>query len=125
MRFVTLITVLALAGPSRAMAAECDGSGNQMELNACAARDYAASDVLLNQTYRKMTTRLRQHSQSKRDAELLKIAQRAWLTFRDAQCAFVGDEYEGGSAKSMIVNTCLRQITLQRVKELEASLEGP
>lgn len=125
MRLIAAIMVLALGGPAQAMTAECDGTGNQMELNACAAREYQKSDARLNQTYRKVTAHLRLHPQSKRDAELLTIAQRAWLTFRDAQCAFVGDAYEGGSAQPMMMTTCLSEITLQRVKELETTLEGP
>lgn len=125
MRSIAAIVILALAGSARAMGAECDGSGNQTELNACAAREYAASDVLLNQTYRKVTADLGLHPQIKRDAGLLTTAQRAWLTFRDAHCVLVGNAYDGGSVQPLVVNTCLTEITLQRVKQLETILGGP
>lgn len=125
MRSIAAIVILSLAGSAQAMGAECDGSGNQMELNACAAREYGASDMLLNQTYRKVTANLSLHPQSKRDAELLTTAQRAWLTFRDAYCVLVGDAYDGGSVQPFVVNTCLSEITLQRVKQLETILDSP
>ena len=125
MRSIAAVVVLTLAGSARAMGAECDGYGNQMELNACAAREYGASDVLLNKTYRKVTANPSLHPQSKRDAELLTTAQRAWLTFRDAHCALVGNAYDGGSVQPLVVNTCLSEITLQRVKQLETILGGP
>jgi uncharacterized protein YecT (DUF1311 family) len=45
--------------------------------------------------------------------------QRAWLKFRDANCAFY-DDPDGGTLARVLSNECMMTQTAQRAQELEA-----
>ncbi|MNB92386.1 hypothetical protein D3C75_394890 [compost metagenome] len=104
-----LIAGAALLLSSQALADECTNATTQSEMNACSARQYQAADKKLNQTYQAASKRA---DTAQRD--LLKRAQQAWITLRDADCAFVGSSTEGGSIQPMIVNLCLAEKTSER-----------
>ncbi|MDX7780227.1 lysozyme inhibitor LprI family protein [Aeromonas hydrophila] len=55
----------------------------------------------------------------------LKTAQRAWITFRDAQCRYEAGVYEGGSIDPLVHSSCLTKLTEQRTKDLIAQLDQP
>ncbi|WP_259236807.1 lysozyme inhibitor LprI family protein [Aeromonas sp. BIGb0445] len=55
----------------------------------------------------------------------LKSAQRAWLTFRDAQCRYEAGVYDGGSIAPLVHSSCLTNLTEQRTKDLIALLDQP
>jgi uncharacterized protein YecT (DUF1311 family) len=109
-------TVLAFAVgcivSSGAASAACPGE-TQMEMNACAGLAYEQADKLLNQVYRKLD----------RTAELV-AAQRAWITFRDAECTYQASAYEGGSMQPMVYAGCLQSLTEDRIEQLEQAAEG-
>jgi len=46
-------------------------------------------------------------------------SQRAWLAFRDAQCAIEGGEYAGGSMQPMVRSGCLARLTRERTAQLK------
>jgi len=92
-----------------ALADECDKATTQLELNTCSAQQYQAADKKLNQTYQAAVKRAAAPQQ-----DLLKKAQQAWITLRDADCAFIGSGTEGGSVQPMIVNQCLAEKTVER-----------
>lgn len=50
--------------------------------------------------------------------EKLKIAQRAWLAFRDANCACQAFEMQGEAIYPAIHYGCLAQMTRQRSQEI-------
>ncbi|WP_369051545.1 lysozyme inhibitor LprI family protein [Burkholderia gladioli] len=63
------------------------------------------------------------------DAELgepgktrLKEAQRRWLAWRDAQCAFEASSVDGGSAAPMVTSQCLDQLTQAQTRLLDSHL---
>ena len=94
---------------------ECDYSGNQSQMNACAERDYAIADKELNQIYKQLMSAL---------AEPKKIAlqkqQRSWLKDRDPKChKEADDEAEGGSMWPMVYQSCRAKSTQERVKVLK------
>ncbi len=108
------ISVAAIAGPP-------DCAGSQQDMNRCASATLAAEDAELNQRYQ---AALNQAT----DAEarrMLQAAQRAWLAFRDANCAWHGDAGRGGSIRPMLEASCAEHITRQRLLELNAGLEEP
>jgi uncharacterized protein YecT (DUF1311 family) len=81
----------------------------------CAGEDYKAADALLNQTYREI--------EKDSDADtlhLLKTAQRAWLAFRDAECAYATADIAGGSMQPMLLSMCLAKLTEKRTRQLRA-----
>ncbi|MER9295032.1 lysozyme inhibitor LprI family protein [Mesorhizobium sp. M0621] len=115
-RFFLSACLVLLAGASAARAQECDRSddGQQM-MNICAGEDYQAADARLNTAYQDLISA--GDADSKR---LLQVAQRAWITFRDAECAHSTAASEGGSIHPMEVSQCLTRLTNDRVKQLAA-----
>lgn len=119
-----MILILALLLSSISIAGQkpkddpCPNAQSQLEMNQCAGNAYKAADGELNQVYRKLVALL--------DAEekvQLKVAQTAWLKYRDAHCEFVGDQYKGGSIRPMIHAFCLADVTRNRTTELKGQIE--
>ena len=104
-----LIAGAALLLSASALANECDKATTQLEMNTCSAQQYQAADKKLNQTYQ---AAIKRAAAPQRD--LLKKAQQAWITLRDADCTFIGSGTEGGSIQPMIVNQCLTEKTAER-----------
>ena len=103
------IALIALTFSASAVADECANASTQIELNTCTAQQYQAADKKLNHTYQVAYKRAEGPQR-----ELLKKAQQAWITLRDADCAFIGSGTEGGSVQPMIVNQCLAEKTSER-----------
>jgi uncharacterized protein YecT (DUF1311 family) len=114
--FLSACLVL-LAGASAARAQECDRSDDsQQMMNICAAEDYQAADAKLNQAYQDIIS-----SDDADDKKLLQAAQRAWISFRDAECAHSTAASNGGSIHAMEVSQCLTTLTNDRIKQLAAA----
>jgi len=112
--------MLALAWPAAAATApyaaeDCSKLTTQMDLNRCAADNAAAADTALNALYRKVTAKL----DDKDSRAALVKAERAWLAYRDAECAYeTGPQAEGGSIWPMEEAMCEQRMTDARMKEL-------
>lgn len=78
----------ALLMSASALADECNNATTQLELNTCSAQQYQAADKKLNETYQ---AAIKRAAAPQRD--LLKKAQQAWISLRDADCAFIGFGY--------------------------------
>lgn len=114
--FLSACLVL-LAGASAARAQECDrGDDSQQMMNICAAEDYQAADAKLNQAYQDLI-----NSDDADDKKLLQVAQRAWISFRDAECAHSTAASSGGSIHPMEDSQCLTRLTNDRIKQLAAA----
>ena len=87
-------------------------------MNDCAGKEYQAADAALNQVYRKLVAMLDDEETSE-----LKVAQNAWLKYRDANCEFVADQYKGGTIRPMIHANCLADVTRNRTTELRAQIK--
>ena len=90
---------------------------SQSDMNQEAARNAEKADAELNQVYRKLMSSL--------DAEgvkLLKEAQRAWITYRDAEAKRAGDEARGGSMSPMLYDGAVAALTKERIKRLQSSI---
>ena len=83
-------------------------------MNQCSAQDYARSDAELNRVYKRIMAGLDGHSQ-----QLLKAAQRDWITFRDDECKYQNTQNEGGSIYPLVYNGCLTALTKDRIKQLK------
>ena len=100
MRALILVLGLTAIAPLPVPAAEnCGDLPTQSEINRCADKAYAEADAKLNVIYRQITSRLRSEEFQKTLKALI-TAQRAWIAFRDAECAFVGSDSVGGKRKS-------------------------
>ena len=90
----------------------------QTSVNACAAAAYRAADARLNAAYRRILARLVDDPGRSAFVD----AQRAWLRFRDAECAFVIAGNECGTIQPMLQARCLESLTRQRTAALESYL---
>ncbi|WP_249126422.1 lysozyme inhibitor LprI family protein [Aeromonas popoffii] len=99
---------------------DCKEPMTQAAMNICAMQDYTKADAELNAAYKKLVAAL-----DKEQLGRLKTAQRAWITFRDAQCRYEAGVYEGGSIAPLVHSSCLTKLTEQRTKDLIAQLDQP
>ncbi|MNJ69263.1 hypothetical protein D3C77_655930 [compost metagenome] len=89
-------------------------------MNICAFQDYQRADARLNAAYKKRVATL-----DKAQLDRLRTAQRAWITFRDAQCRYEAGVYEGGSMAPLVHSSCLTKLTEQRTKDLVSLEDQP
>jgi uncharacterized protein YecT (DUF1311 family) len=99
-------------------ARDCDDARTQLEMNFCAADQYRAADAEMNRAY----AQLRAAVDAEERAALL-AAQRAWLRFRDAHCAYEAAGVRGGSMEPMVRSGCLAAVTRERTRQLKSALE--
>jgi uncharacterized protein YecT (DUF1311 family) len=110
----------------------CANPQAQQEMNYCAAQDAERADAELNSVYRTAITDAqaadREYARAMggatgRDAgpgeeATLREAQRAWVSFRDANCRLESFEARGGSMQPMLDGGCRATMTRARTAEL-------
>ncbi|MBL4927713.1 DUF1311 domain-containing protein [Tabrizicola sp. KVB23] len=95
----------------------------QSDLNICAVQDWQVADDQLNAVWPKVLAALKA-ADAELPAELkggekaLREAQRAWITFRDAECKAEGYPMRGGSAEPLLVYGCMAALTRERTETL-------
>ncbi|MGB3436327.1 lysozyme inhibitor LprI family protein [Achromobacter sp.] len=117
---MTAAAALALAASAQAQALDCGKAATQTDMSLCADQAYRKSDADLNAAYKEVNARLKNDRDT---ATQLHAAQKAWLFFRDAECAFASGGTSGGSAYPMVLSLCLDKLTQARTKELRAYLK--
>jgi uncharacterized protein YecT (DUF1311 family) len=106
--------LILLATAPAAWGQECDRSDDsQSMMTICAGVDYQAADAKLNAAYKDLVAR-----NDEKANKLLQAAQRAWIAFRDAECAYATADSVGGSIHPMEVSQCLTEVTNERTKQL-------
>lgn len=100
--------------PLAAQAQGCDGT--QSEMNTCSASSYQQADARLNEIYKEAASAAK--ATGGEAPALLRSAQRAWITYRDAACAAEAAPYEGGSIQPLIRTSCLKKLTERRTADL-------
>jgi len=109
------------------------GDGSDLEIAECYSAAYARADAELNQLWPGVLAAARKADQGftptpRRDkasaVKDLLAAQRAWVGFRDAQCAAEADYAQGGSLENIIVGRCLTDMTRERIAKLEDIQSG-
>jgi uncharacterized protein YecT (DUF1311 family) len=96
-----------------AEAADCANPANQAELTECAGAAANKADADLNEAYGKLMPLL-----DSADQVRLLDAQRAWIGFRDAECAFRTKSYEDGSIYSTLIANCIADLSAARAAQL-------
>jgi uncharacterized protein YecT (DUF1311 family) len=103
--------------PVAAQKVDCSGAVTQQEMNQCAQENYQTSDEILNQVYQNVQSALT----STAAKESLTSVEQAWIDFRDHNCiTFEQLQVQGGSIAPLILNSCLEQLTDERIDELQA-----
>lgn len=113
-----LLAAITFSSFSAFSADLCTKYVNDMETKICLDQELKLEDAKLNRYYKQCRNKLDTIAKGK----LLK-AQKAWITFRDAECDYHADEMRGGSAESMIGLGCLVEMTKDRVEILKDCVE--
>lgn len=92
--------------------------GVTVAMIACMQAELEAQDARLNAGYR---AALRALPAPRRAA--LTRAQRGWVAWRDAACAFELDPH-GGSSSRIVANSCVLQMTAERATELDGIVQA-
>nr|CAD6409360.1 hypothetical protein REQ54_00556 [Rhizobium sp. Q54] len=123
--FLLVGWTLATAAPAQDQPdVDCEKAMTQMEMTYCAEQDFAEADERLNAQYKVTRQAMKDWDGDAMDglgsaAEALLASQRAWLTFRDAQCAFYGYQARGGTMEPMLIYGCQAELTRQRTQQLK------
>jgi uncharacterized protein YecT (DUF1311 family) len=99
----------------------CAQAEAQQAMNFCAAYQSDEADKALNALYREVSARYPS------ERTRLKVAQRAWIQFRDKLCDAFAGTFEGGSMQSQVRSECLQKEThrqIDRLKELQENWAG-
>lgn len=114
------LAMLLTTPAARAAAIDCAAAKTQADLATCTAANAASADVGLNAVYKALAGRL-----APADLKRLRDAQRAWIPFRDKECAFRTKPYADGSVYSTLVETCRAELTKVRLAQLQHQLQCP
>lgn len=88
---------------------------SQSEMNPEAATNFEVADKQMNKVYADLISKIDKESQEK-----LKIVQRAWLVYRDAQADLISDfDARGGSMAPMIYEGTRTELTKTRIENLK------
>lgn len=99
---------------------DCSDLPSQAAMNECADHAYRRSNAAVSAAYREIVARL-----AKDEAGLarLEAAQRAWIAFRDAECAFATAAASDGSVRPYLQATCLDDLAQTRLGQLQDYLD--
>jgi uncharacterized protein YecT (DUF1311 family) len=120
-----LALLLILPVTAAAQGVDCSKAVVQLELNLCAERAWKMADEDLNLAYGFAQSAMKKIDEAlpadQRGAEeSLRVAQRAWIAFRDSGCAAEGYRVRGGSMEPMVIYACRERMTRARTEELRA-----
>jgi len=82
--------------------------------------DTGKADAELNASYKALLSQL-----GTPDQQRLRDAQRAWIAFRDKECAFRTQGNQGGSVGAATAADCVGELTRQRAETLKRQLDCP
>lgn len=116
--FFMIAVIFPAWAQSESDSINCEDPQTQLEMNLCSLRDLDASDKKLNELYKEIVGLI--DSKSK---PLLVQAQRNWIVVRDNHCKLYEHFYEGGSMMPMMLNSCRKELTDNRIRELHSILE--
>ena len=126
----TLALALLAVSQQAGDEAICGDAPNQSAMNRCAAQTFEAADAELNRVWRVVIAEARESDREMGETDgrpgseaVLRDAQRAWITFRDAHCTWEGYAFRGGSMEPMIFSLCRTAVTRDRTGQLRAGAE--
>lgn len=99
--------------PARAYEACMRKAANTQAMVACAAAERAVQDKRLNAAYERALAKLNRTQKAR-----LRAAQRAWIAFRDADCAARIDA-AWGTMSRVDGSVCLIERSVERTRQLE------
>ncbi len=121
---------MELAWADETAAGDCAEALSTVELNRCAAAEFEKADAELNATYQKALTAIPGFASdppwdAKSWETALRASQRAWVSFRDAECdGHVAMFWTNGTGATGDILGCKTEKTEQRTKELKDRYES-
>jgi len=119
MKFLVLSVALAMAAPAAAQ--------TQAQMNAQAGTEWKAADAVMTAQWTRTYAYMKGRDAQNRSrgggfgyAAATLESQRAWIAFRDKQCAIEGGQFAGGSMQGMARAQCLTRLTRERTNQLKA-----
>jgi uncharacterized protein YecT (DUF1311 family) len=109
-----------MVAPNLAFAELCDNPSTQSDMTYCADWQFKKDDAGLNDVYGRLKESYAKIPAAK---TALTKAQRAWVTFRDAECKLESTGEEGGSAQPMVYSQCLSRLTTLRTEQIQKRLD--
>lgn len=94
---------------------EAPGGDSMMGIGQCLLAETDAWDRILNGEWKQVRSVFKDDATA---SDSLLGAQRAWIAWRDAECAFQYDRYGGGSMRSIAGTGCRMVLTARRAFEL-------
>lgn len=119
-----------IASAEEAAPGDCTEALSTVQMNNCAAAELAKADAELNATYQKAIAAIPEFASdppwdAKAWEETLRASQRAWVSFRDAECEkHVAMFWTNGSGATVDILGCKTEKTEQRTKELKDRYES-
>lgn len=96
-------------------ALDCKAPSTQKAMNDCANEDFLAANAGYADSNRSVSSGLQG-----KQRDLFRRAQKSWIAYRTATCAFESSAVQGGSAQPMVNWQCAARMTRARVVELNA-----
>ena len=96
-------------------APDCKAPITQKAMNDCAYEDFLEANAGYADSNRSVSSGLQG-----KQRDLFRRAQKSWIAYRTATCAFESSAVQGGSAQGMINWQCAARMTRARVVELNA-----
>lgn len=122
---LTTVTINALADleVDENNVAKCNqkdaDAGMSYAIIACGSQKTNNSELELNRVYKKLIADIKNENDSKiakKYIQQLKMTQRAWIKYRDAQCVY---DQDGGRLESLRLHSCIDNMTIKRTQELK------
>ena len=109
---------------------DCANAQTQIDMTICTDRDYKAADAELNAVWKQARAAVKAMDAGYEDGlkgagKALLAAQRGWIAYRDGRCELAGFAARGGSLESMLVLSCLADMTRARTAELRQLIDSP
>jgi uncharacterized protein YecT (DUF1311 family) len=108
------LALLLLFFVPKLVAPQCKDAVSTKDIQDCMDSEWKKADRELNRVYQESLKRLKPEQ-----AASLKKAQRAWLTYRDAQCEANYKMFAGGTAAPLALTQCRVTLTQERTKTLK------
>lgn len=95
-------------------------AGVMPAIKACDAKQKESGDGKLNQSYLRVL-----HTLKPRDQTAFRAVERAWISFRDAECDFRYTAEGGGQDAALVASQCEAELTADRIRQLDAYSKHP
>ena len=123
-----LALILLAAVPTDA----CGAKNNQAAMTMCEGALSQQADATMNAVWKRLLPAMRKLDQDPDFgkaqpgpgyAASLLAAQRAWLTWREAECGIESYEWRGGTVQPFAENVCRAKVTQDRIRQLRYMLK--